>query len=68
MKQPVAGYNNLFKDSQTGVIVSRDSVERERYRIARQQAKMNIDSQHQIAVLKQEINEIKSLLQQLIEK
>ncbi|AEC52958.1 hypothetical cyanophage protein [Synechococcus phage S-CRM01] len=68
MKQPVAGYNNLYKDSQTGVIVNRESVERERYRIARQQARMNIDSRHQIAVLKQEIDEIKSLLQQLINK
>lgn len=68
MKQPVAGYNNLFKDSDTGVIVNRESVDRSRYHVAKHQAMMNIDSQYQISVLKQEINEIKSLLQQLVSK
>lgn len=68
MKQPVAGYNNLYKDPQTGIIVNRETVERERYRIAKQQAIMNIDAQHQIAVLKQEMGEIKTLLQHLVSK
>lgn len=68
MKQPVAGYNNLYKDPETGLIVNRESVERERYRIAKQQAIMNIDAQYQISMLKQELNELKSLLQQLVNK
>ena len=68
MKQPVAGYNNLYKDPETGLIVNRETVERQRYRVAKQQAMMNIDSQYQIAVLKQELTDIKSLLQQLVNK
>lgn len=68
MKQPVSGYNNLYKDPQTGVIVNRETVDRERYRIAKQQAIMNIDAQYQISVLKQELSDLKSLLQQLINK
>lgn len=68
MKQPVAGYNNLYKDPQTGLIVNRETIERQRYRIAKQQAIMNIDSQYQISMLKQEINELKLLLQQLVNK
>jgi hypothetical protein len=68
MKHPVVGYNNLYKDAQTGLIVNRESVDRERYRIARQQAMMNIDSQYQISAMKSELNEIKALLHQLINK
>jgi hypothetical protein len=68
MKQPVAGYNNLYKDPQTGVIVNRETVDRQRYRIAKQQAMMNIDAQYQISMLKQELGELKTLLQQLVNK
>lgn len=68
MKQPVAGYNNLYKDLQTGVIVNRENVERERYRIAKQQAIMNIDAQYQISILKQELDDIKTLLLQMVNK
>jgi hypothetical protein len=68
MKYPVAGYSNLYKDPQTGLIVNRESIERQRYRIAKQQALMNIDSQYQIEMLKQEVNELKTFLQQLVNK
>lgn len=68
MKQPVAGYSNLYKDTETGVIVNRETVERQRYRIAKQQAMMNVDAQYQIHAIKQEINELKELIKQMVNK
>jgi len=75
MKHQVDGHKHLFKDPVTGVIVNRDNGDRQRYRIAKQQAQMNVDSQCEISELKkevkelshlrEEIDEIKSLLQQL---
>ena len=68
MKQPVEGHPNLYKDSETGVIVNLDSSERSRYRLAKEQAKMNQQHNHELDSLRNEIDEIKSLLQQLLIK
>ena len=68
MKSKVEGHDNLYKDPQTGVIVNRGNVERDRYRIAKQQALETKQSQHEIARLSNEISEIKSLLHQLLNK
>tara|TARA_B100001115_G_C15431813_1_gene202726 strand:+ start:192 stop:407 length:216 start_codon:yes stop_codon:yes gene_type:complete len=68
MKNRVDGHPNLFKDKETGVIVNRESSDRNRYRLAKQQAQMNIDSQEELASLRGEIDEIKSLLHKLIDK
>ena len=68
MKQPVEGHPNLYKDSETGVIVNLDSSERSRYRLAKEQAKMNQQNTHELDHLRNEIDEIKSLLQQLLNK
>ena len=68
MKSKVEGHDNLYKDPQTGVIVNRGGVERERYRIAKQQALEAKASQREIARLSNEISEIKSLLHQLLNK
>ena len=67
MKKRIEGFTSLYKDDD-GVIVNRNSTERERYRLAKKQANMNMSSQHEIAHLKDEINEIKNLLHQLLNK
>ena len=68
MKQPVEGHPNLYKDSETGIINNREDTERARYRIAKQQARMNIQNANELDDLRNEIDEIKSLLKQLLNK
>ena len=68
MKNRVEGYNNVFKDEETGVITNNNTSDRERYRIAKQNATKNMESQEEIKELKEEINEIKDLLKHLINK
>ena len=68
MKHKVDGHSGLYKDTESGVIINRSSIDRDRYRIAKQQAMMNIESKDEISHLKQEISEIKSLLKQLLGK
>ena len=62
----VDGYSGIYKDSESGVIVNRESSDRDRYKLAKQQAIKNMESQDEIQNLKSELNEIKSLLKQLI--
>ena len=68
MKSRVEGYDHIYKDPETGVIVNRSAVDRDRYRIAKKQALETKASQHELARLSNEIDEIKSLLQQLLNK
>ena len=68
MKQPVEGHPNLYKDSESGVIVNRESSERSRYRLARDQARTNQQNSLDLDELRDEMDEIKSLLQQLLNK
>lgn len=68
MKHRVEGHDHLYKDPETGVIVNRSSIDRDRYRIAKKQALESQASQQEIARLSNEINEIKSLLHQLLKK
>ena len=68
MKHKVEGHPHLVKDSETGVILNRENSDRTRYRMAKQQAMMNMESQNEIARLSDEMNEIKGLLQKLLNK
>lgn len=68
VKSKVEGHPNLVKDTSSGVINNIENSDRQRYRTAKRQAMMNLDSQHEIAKLNDEISEIKSLLKQLINK
>jgi len=68
MKQPVEGHSNLYKDTETGVIVNRSTSERDRYRIAKQQSRRSLDTEQELSSLREEMDEIKSLLKQLINK
>ena len=62
----VDGYNGIYKDPDSGVIINRGSSDRDRYKLAKQQAIKNMESHDEIQSLKSELNEIKSLLKQLI--
>ena len=68
MKYKVVGYDGLYKDDDSGVIINREETERNRYRMAKRQAMMNLESQEEISNLKHEISEIKDLLKQLLKK
>jgi len=68
MKSPIEGHPNLYKDDDTGVIVNRASSDRDRYRIAKQQSRSTMNTEKEISSLRDEIDEIKSLLHQLINK
>tara|TARA_R110002012_G_scaffold178375_1_gene343470 strand:- start:360 stop:566 length:207 start_codon:yes stop_codon:yes gene_type:complete len=68
MKSPIEGHPNLFKDTDTGVIVNRSASERDRYRIAKEQSRKSMNTEQEISSLREEMTEIKSLLKQLINK
>jgi len=68
MKQQVEGHPNLYKDSETGVIVNKAASDRERYQIAKQQSRASMNTEQELSSLRGEIDEIKSLLKQLINK
>ena len=68
MKNKVDGHPHLFKDKESGVIINREATDRSRYRMAKQQAQMNIDSQSELSSLRSEMDEIKSLLHELLKK
>ena len=66
MKSQIEGHPNLYKDTDSGVIVNRAVTDRERYRIAKQQSRSSVNTEQELSSLREEINEIKSLLKQLV--
>ena len=68
MKQPVEGHPYLYKDSESNALLNRDESSRARYRIAKEQARRNIHTSTELESLRDEIDEIKSLLHQLLNK
>ncbi len=66
MKSKVEGHSNLFKDDDSGVITNRAEGEREKYRIAKQRAIDSIKTKEDLESVKQELDDIKHLLKQLI--
>ena len=61
MKNPVEGHTDVFKDPESGVLVSRAVSDRNRYRIAKQQARNALGSQEEISQLKREVKELSEL-------
>jgi len=60
---PVEGHPNLYRDDRTGAIVNCDSIAYNQYMIM----KSNKESQkNEIEKIKEDINEIKSLLREII--
>ncbi len=62
---PVEGHKNLFRDEKTNAIVSTDNIAYENYMSAR---KKNNNKQSEIDRMKNEIKELKSLLNDLASK
>ena len=60
------GFDGLYKDDSTGVISNRSTDSRLKYRQMKQQAQLNISAQTEISQLKSDIDDLKSLVQQLI--
>ena len=65
--QKCEGHEGFLKDDKSEVIIQRNPTERERYRLMKQTHAINSEAQHQVAELKSEINELKSLVKQLLE-
>lgn len=63
----VDGHPNLYKDPETGVIINRESSDRGRYRIAKQQALANIQAREELAVVKEDLKELASVREELQE-
>ena len=68
MKHKVDGHQNLYKDINSGVINNREGSDRARYRMAKQQAMRSLDTEYEISNLRREMDEIKSLLHQILKK
>ena len=66
-KSKCEGYEGFYKDKDSSVIVQRNPTERERYLLMKRTHALNSEAQHQVAELKSEINELKSLVKQLLE-
>jgi hypothetical protein len=60
---PVEGHKNLFRDEKTGAIINYDSVGYSQYMRLKEQKKKERD---EIDEIKKDIDEIKSLLKELI--
>jgi len=60
---PVEGHKNLFRDPQTGAILDNDTNAYSQH-IARRNRKL--DEKAELDAMKKDIDEIKSLLQQLV--
>ena len=65
-KHRVEGHQSLFKDSDSGVIVNREGSDRSRYQMAKQQALDNIESRRELSEVRQELDEIKTLLKRFL--
>jgi len=68
MKRNVEGHTNLQKDMTSGVVTNNDTSGRERYRMAKRAALQNIESQRTIVEMRQEIDELKDLVKQILNK
>lgn len=68
MKHKVEGQPGLVKDTVSGVVDNNDTTGRERYRMAKRQAVQNQESQRTIVEMRQEIDELKALVNQMLNK
>ena len=66
MKNRVDGYQSLFKDVDSGVIVNREDSDRSRYQTAKRQAHQNLQSQRELSEVRQELDEIKGMLRKIL--
>ena len=60
-KKKVEGHPNIYKDTETGVIVNRGTTERARYRLAKHQSNQTFEQGCEIDELKRDLEDLKSL-------
>ena len=60
---PVEGHKNLFRDPRTGAIINKNMNEYSNYKMER---KRKMDQKEELDEMKRDIDEIKSLLKQLV--
>ena len=60
---PVEGHKNLFRDPRTGAIINNNTNEYSNYKMDR---KRKMDQKEELDEMKRDIDEIKSLLKQLV--
>lgn len=60
---PVKGYPNLYRDENTGAIINHDSASYNQYILAKKNQELQKNEIHQ---MKQDIEEIKTLLKEII--
>ena len=60
---PVEGHKNLFRDPRTGAIVNKNMNEYSNYKMDR---KRKLNQKEELDEMKKDIDEIKSLLKQLV--
>ena len=68
MKNRVEGHQSLYKDSDSGVIVNRESSDRARYQMAKRQSYDNLESKRELTEVRKELDDIKELLKVLTDK
>ena len=61
MKKKVEGFDDTYKDENTGVISQGNSTERNRYRIAKKAALQALDTEHELIEIKKEMSELSEL-------
>lgn len=66
MKCKVEGYSHLVKDTSNFVIHNRSDMDRQRYRDAKKAALNRVDDKAEIQELRDEIQELKQLLMQVL--
>ena len=66
MKNRVEGHSHLYKDPESGVITNNSSIERDRYRLAKKQALSHVEHKAELDEMRDDINEIKALLKQML--
>ena len=60
---PVEGHKNLFRDPRTGAIINNNANEYSNYKMDK---KRKLDQKEELDEMKRDIDEIKSLLKQLV--
>ena len=63
----IQGHPGFYKNH-TGVIVNRSQAERRAYRQMKHQAMKQLEAQDEIVCLREELDELKDLVKQLIQK
>lgn len=62
---PVEGHKNLYRDEKTGAIISTDGFAYSQYM---QMSQARVNQKQEIDELKKDINDIKSLLSEIVKK